>query len=233
MDKQLAAADIILVWERGIGRSPLDRALLMLWQAGVGGDAVADLPIAERDRQLLALRVVTFGGRMPALCDCPQCGSGQELTLDPADLIQALASPGPEEISASGCTATLRDPTSRDLAALAGVADDALMPALRARLASSECTELPPELADAIDERLDARAVAAELVFGLRCGDCGAAWSEALDIAAYLWLEIETAARRIMAEVADLAAAFGWSESAILAMSEPRRQAYLSLARMR
>ena len=37
----------------------------------------------------------------------------------------------------------------------------------------------------------------------------------------------------MLAEVAELATAFGWSETDILTMSAPRRGAYLGLARSR
>jgi len=35
----------------------------------------------------------------------------------------------------------------------------------------------------------------------------------------------------LLGDVAELAAAFGWSESEVLALSEARRRAYLDLAR--
>jgi len=38
-------------------------------------------------------------------------------------------------------------------------------------------------------------------------------------------------AQRVFLDVADLASAYGWSEPQILALPEPRRRAYLELAR--
>lgn len=232
MDRQLDAAAILTAWENGIGRAPLDRAILLLWQAGADGD-IAGWPLSERDRRLLALRRATFGDRLPARADCPDCGAEHELELDLGALDGAIVPPEPELISAAGCTARLREPTTHDLAEVAALGEDDLLPALRGLLASTDEGPMPATLAEVVDARIEARAAEAELVFQLSCRECGAVWSEVLDIGAYLWSEIETTAHRIMGDVAEIAEAFGWSESEILAMARPRRESYLALARMR
>jgi hypothetical protein len=52
-----------------------------------------------------------------------------------------------------------------------------------------------------------------------------------LDIASYLWSEIHAWAGRMLRDVHALAAAYGWREADILAMSPWRRQAYLEMIR--
>ena len=60
---------------------------------------------------------------------------------------------------------------------------------------------------------------------------CGAGWTDILDVLDYLWREVDLAARRLIGEVAEIAAAFGWAERDILALSPVRRRSYLELAR--
>jgi hypothetical protein len=69
----------------------------------------------------------------------------------------------------------------------------------------------------------------AETLLKLRCAVCSHEWQEPLDIADYLWSEIEARARRLLIEVHSLASAYGWSEADILALSEPRRRLYLDM----
>ncbi len=51
--------------------------------------------------------------------------------------------------------------------------------------------------------------------------------SHIFDTGAFLWLEISQTARRLLDDVHQLAWAYGWPESEILAMGQRRRQAYL------
>ena len=69
----------------------------------------------------------------------------------------------------------------------------------------------------------------AETLVNLRCAECGHQWEEELDIAAWLWVEIEARARRLLFDVHTLATAYGWSEHEILSLSEPRRTLYLEM----
>jgi hypothetical protein len=49
------------------------------------------------------------------------------------------------------------------------------------------------------------------------------------DAGSLLWEEIDARARALLAEVHQLAAAYGWSEGQILALSDRRRAVYLDL----
>ena len=54
MTEQLTAGSLLSAWEAGVNRRPLDRAIALLWSAGLAAD-IAGLPLAERDRALLGI----------------------------------------------------------------------------------------------------------------------------------------------------------------------------------
>ncbi len=88
---------------------------------------------------------------------------------------------------------------------------------------------LPAEVAEAVAQRMAEADPQADPQLAMHCPSCGHAWSAGLDIAAYLWAEVDAWARRTLREVHALASAYGWSEGEILALSAARRQAYLDL----
>jgi hypothetical protein len=69
----------------------------------------------------------------------------------------------------------------------------------------------------------------ADIALDLRCPSCGQAWAAPFDIVSYVWTEIDAWAMRTLRDVHRLARAYGWSESAILALSPARRAAYLEM----
>ena len=54
-------------------------------------------------------------------------------------------------------------------------------------------------------------------------------WDARLRVAVFPLAEVEALASRLLWEVHDLAAAYGWRESDILALSAARRAAYLQM----
>jgi nucleotide-binding universal stress UspA family protein len=92
--------------------------------------------------------------------------------------------------------------------------------------------DLDPDAAAAADRAIAEAAERSELSTHLTCADCGAEWTETLDVPAFVWAEVEAAAVGLLTDVAELAAAYGWAERDILAMSPARRSAYLARARM-
>jgi hypothetical protein len=222
MQYRLAASGILAAWETGAARRPLDRAIAILWAASAAEDNdPADLPLAERDRRLLEIRAATFGPMLPARATCRDCGAELEMELDARRLSELL----PRSVDADGA---LRPLTSRDLAVVAGLPPDRMAAVLRARLSGREVDVAEAEI---LDRRIEEAAGAAELSTRLTCLECGAVWSEALDVAAHVWADVETTALRLLGEVAELAAAYGWSEREILSLSPVRRMTYLSWAR--
>ncbi|MGC9418733.1 MAG: hypothetical protein ACP5EN_07130 [Rhodovulum sp.] len=225
----LNAEAMLAAWEAGARRGPLDRALMLLW-AGGQGEGAADLALVERDRRLLHLRRATFGPEMDCVATCPNCGARVQVTLDAATLAGALTADTPATVAVGGREIALRPLTSRDLAAAAGVAPEALPGFMRMRLAP-EAETLDEAEACTLEAEIEAQAAEAEARCLMVCLDCGTEWRESFDIAAHLWTEVEAAALRLLSEVADLARAYGWTEAEVLALSPARRAVYLALAR--
>ena len=107
-------------------------------------------------------------------------------------------------LAGGGGRAELRSLTSRDLAALSGAPPDTLLEMTRRRLTGAEA--LPPAVAAAVDARIEVREAAAEISVSLTCPECGCEWRDVLDVAGHLWAEIAAAARRLMGEIAEIAA---------------------------
>lgn len=221
MQYRLSASGVLAAWETGYPRRPLDRALTLLWAAGAAEDGdPADLPLAERDRRLLWIRAGTFGTSLSARATCPDCGVELEMELEASVLAEALPAAADDQV--------LRPITSRDLAAMAELPEAEMVAGLCRRLAPGNMTETEVEM---LGRAIEEQAGAAELSTRVTCSECGAGWTEAMDVASYLWAEVENAALALLGEVAELAVAYGWSERETLSLSPARRAAYLSRAR--
>jgi hypothetical protein len=129
-------------------------------------------------------------------------------------------------------------PDSNDLAALAACEDAtgaarALLArcVISARLGDEEmpAAQLPPEVLEAVGERMGEADPQGDLRLALNCPACGHAWQEAFDIGQFLWGELNAWAARTLGEVHRLAKAYGWHEADILSMSPQRRQMYLEM----
>ncbi|MFE6990250.1 hypothetical protein ACFVFN_19020, partial [Streptomyces pharetrae] len=80
-----------------------------------------------------------------------------------------------------------------------------------------------------IAEAAEAADPAADVTLNVACPECGRATRAELDIASYLWTELDAWARDLLLDVHLLATAYGWSEPEILALSPLRRRYYLEL----
>lgn len=225
----LTASGLVTAWEAGTDRAPLDRALVLLWSAGDRSD-LPSLPLAERDRRLLHLRSATFGPALGSVATCPDCGARLEMEFDVRELAASLPHRDREALSLGGSRIELRPLNSSDLAAASRLPEDEVRSFVRAQLVERP-EALDDELTGELDTLIEEREAKGELNITLTCADCAATWVEQLDVVDHLWREVESAALRILGEVAEIAAAFSWSEADILAMAPARRAAYLTLAR--
>lgn len=230
---------ILDLWERGIRMRPLDRAVEIAAALHAPWDsaACAQAPVGERDRVLLRAWGEEAGGTIHGAADCPQCSAPLVFDLAVHTVLQR-ESPGPAEapIELDGRRVRVRAPSSADLmAALEAGSGEAARERLIERCVRPEDPTLPDmsgQTWSADARRLLAEAIAdrdplADLEIQLTCSECGADWTAPLDIAEFWWLHISTLATRLIAEVALLAARFGWSEADILDMSAWRRAQYL------
>lgn len=228
---------LLAAWEAGAGAPQVARGLVLAEVAGAVDDldAALDLPLAEQTCRLAQVYSQAFGAVVEATLQCAECSSLVEVQLplsafDPADgRTTATVALG------NGGTAVVRALTGRDLLRAAEAADPA------AELLAQTVTDAdgrPIAAADmdgparaAIDAAAEALAGGAALVVRATCPDCDADLTAPVDVASLLWERITAVAPAILAEVAELAAAFGWSERDVLALPAPRRAAYLEMAR--
>lgn len=228
------------VWERGYALAPPLRALALLAGAypSLSRADLAALPLGRRDRLLRELRRRLFGDELAFVSTCPACASVVESTFDlarmpadePAGMRQALVI---DERSIRFRAPTLGDliglpadpeRARRALAALC-IADEDLDDATAFADALSEDALL------ALGEAMQAADPGALAQLELECPDCAQRWPCGLDIAGFLWREIDVWARRTVRDVHTLARAYAWSERDVLALSPTRRQMYLELCR--
>jgi hypothetical protein len=194
------------------------------------------LPITERNRLLLQLRLLSFGPVLEGYADCARCGTAMEFSLSVADALAGMdemRAPTSVDWTDQGIPLRLRQATTADL--LASI-DAPTTEEAEARLLS-RCLGLD-ELVDDVAQRTalpSARAqfeqihASSELHCTLRCPHCLKEETWDLDVTHYVWQEARHAAHRLMADIHTLALHYGWSESDIARMSQPRRDAYLEL----
>lgn len=239
----LAPAEILRVWELGLQRHPVDRALAIL-AAHTGGPAapgdLADLPVGAVDAALLDLREATFGPVLELTSSCPQCGTAVELRLQAGDLRVASSDGGPApDLEADGYRLRLRPLTSRDLAAAAacGTVAEARMLLLQRAVAGADrggAAVAPSELPDSVVERIPGWLAQADpqadVTLALACPECAHWWIDPWDVAGYFWAELAASARALLRDVDALARAYGWSEPEILSLTPQRLAEYLQMA---
>lgn len=209
-------AGLLDLYQQGRLSDALGRAgLLGRAAAGEGADA---LPLAELDRRIWALHRALVGPvSTEAGCPCPECGARLEFLL-PADFAPP-GGPAPETVTVAwrGAAHALRLPRLGDFGP-----------------AGLDCTRLgaapwdEPGFAAAAARALHEADPALVLTFAMTCPECGAAFDQLFDPAAYLWAEIDDMSRDLLGQVILLARSFGWSEAAILAMPRARRALYLA-----
>ncbi|HET9212937.1 MAG TPA: phage baseplate protein [Thermoanaerobaculia bacterium] len=239
--RALTSSALLDAWEQAQGHGPTVRTLALLAAAGPQTDweELSALPLSERDRRLLELREGTLGVRLEAVARCPGCGEPLDVELDTREL-RAGAETGAAEgaLSREGLEMRFRLLNSLDLLAAercGGVGEARRRLAERCLLAARRegvpvaAAELAEEDVAALAEALAAADPGAELLLELRCPACGNGWWEILDVASFVWAEMEVQARQLLREVHALARAYGWREADVLALSPRRRRLYLEM----
>ncbi|GHA60545.1 hypothetical protein GCM10010372_70320 [Streptomyces tauricus] len=233
------AAELLTTWETGLAQAPSGRALLLHRAArpDTGGEALAALPVGEREADLFALRRTLFGERMQVRLGCSACGEDMEFDLDAGQLARSTGTPAASSVRVAedGWEIELRVPSAADLTAAARHPEPRL--ALLERCVVSAVHHGADVPADALPEAVRRRLAeaaqeadpGADLTLNVNCPECGAATRAGLDIASYLWTELDAWAREVLLDVHLLATAYGWSEPEILALSPLRRRYYLEL----
>lgn len=236
--RSLDSNALLDVWERACALSLPLRALALLAYAhpALPRDELAALPLGQRDAHLRDLRRRLFGDRLEFVSACPTCASVVESTLDLAELPIAPAAGASQTLAIGDRQIACRAPTLGDLIGLP-VDPGRARRALAARCLVGEGTHAAESFVDGLsDDALLALGVAMQAAdpdaiaaLELECPDCAQRWPCGLDIAGFLWREIDAWARRTMRDVHVLARAYAWREADVLALTPTRRQIYLEL----
>jgi hypothetical protein len=232
----LAGELLLQAWEEGASAAELSRPLALLGAAMPDRDPLelADVPVAECNRLLLRLRELSFGNELSMIAACSSCSAQLELSVPVAELAaltETDACPGLAWTD-GGRRFELRPATTADLLASLELAE---VGAAQELLLSRCLTVDPPQDIDRLSEtpmvleQFERLHATAELRCKMACPECASEEVVDLDIGRFLWTEIRRAASRLLREIHALAAGYGWSEQAILAMSERRRIAYLEM----
>ncbi len=242
----LSDEGLLAAWEAGSGLPLPLRPIPLLAAADPGADpdALAAQALGACNARLLLLRKQLFGPRFEAVATCPACGEALQLSLT----AEALGAPAPDEsppapagvtVDRDGYTLRLRPVTPLDLAVAEPLRDPTARRAClldRCLLAADHDGEpvAARDLPDAVQEAAGRALAQADplAVFGLdvACAACDHEWTAPLDLAAFLWADLDRWARRLMRDVHALARAYGWTEAAVLALPPRRRCHYLHLA---
>lgn len=236
----LSAAALLEVWEQGVGRHPIDQALLLLRYAHPeeSFEALCEWTVGRRDAHVLDLRRHTIGDRIEAYAECPACRVGLEFELSCAALLASAVTPDATwtTVEQGGRSWELRGPNSRDLA-LAITADNPeqarriMLSRCVRRVAGDDETPVWTEANEvALAGQLGELEPLAEVLIDLQCEACGAQWQALFDIVTFFWSELHARSRRLLQEVDLLARTYGWTEREVLRMSEQRRALYVEMA---
>ncbi len=222
-----------MLWERGYGLHPLDRGILALGAAfpEMSYEALADWPLGKRNGMLAALRCASFGALLAGWSACEACGAKLELEVDGRMLAE-----GAEAEDGAGSEPVIvgeqrfRLPTTRDLSLIVREPDAVTAGRRLAEMCRMEPGDaLTEDEIEIVAERLAAADPMAEIRLEMVCPVCGHEGYGTLDPLSFVWAELEVRAKRLLLEVHRLAAAYGWGEGEILALSPARRSFYLDL----
>ena len=242
----LSAEEVLQLWERGESEARIERALALAAHARpeLAPSDLAALTVGEGQLAVLGLRARMFGRNLQAVASCPACQAAVEFNID----LRRLMPPGRGEGTGGagmhtgefdGWQVQYRVPTMGDLASLARdfgpaqaggrgwLLERCVLEARSPDGVASSGAHLPAGVGTALAAAMAERDWAAELATDLVCPECSHAWRATLDAADFCWSELSALARRLLREVHELAARYGWSEADILRLSAHRRHAYL------
>jgi hypothetical protein len=216
-------------WDMALDQDPVDRALTLAQvYTGLDRAALAELSIGHRDMVLLAAQRLLSGRRLDGLCRCSACNETNEFQLDLDALPQpVVVAEGAVSAIVDGRTMRARLPNSHDLAAITDIDD----PNVAARIMLQRCLleDVPVDdaIAAALDSAMEEVEGLAALELDFTCSVCGAPNQAPFDIGSFLWSEFAGRVERLVNEIDVLASSYGWSESAILSLSDRRRSMYV------
>ncbi len=228
-------------WDAASAAPDLTRGGVILAAIGaVTPDGAADLPLGVLGELALRCHIEAFGYRLDGVVSCPTCAGILEVVLRLDDLLadsvsrtDSAARTDSRSVELASGPVLVRAPTLRDL--LAAATGDDPAGAILARCVRDheghavDSTQLSAADLEVLDAALEDGAGVGLTRLRTSCPDCGTSVVAVLDPCTLLWGQVRTAAPALLHDVARLAAAFGWTEDAVLGLSSARRAAYLEL----
>ncbi|MBB4682091.1 hypothetical protein [Crossiella cryophila] len=233
-----AASELLDAWERGLAAGHTQRALLLhrLARPAAGATELLAAPVGQRDRELFGLRRELFGDRLNGRLSCPDCAEELEFDFTAGAVLAIGSTAEPVWVEHEGYRVRVRPPTPADVLAAGAAGRDARTALLRRIVLTATwdghpvgADDLPPSARTAVAAAAAGLDPAAEVLLDVPCVACGSRARALLDIAAYLWAELDSWARGLLLDVHALAGAYGWTEPEVLALSPTRRRYYLEL----
>jgi len=236
---KLDSADWLAIWDHSQTLPPALQSCALLAPLLADGLAGAErLPVGRRDAHLLDLYGALLGPQLTAMACCEHCAERLELNLSTADLrLDDPPADAPElQLQWQDYRLRFRLPDSLDLAAVAQLSDIEQARQLLVRRCVLEAAQgaqpislenLPQGAMQALSEAMSQADPQALIELDMCCPACKERWSEVFDIGSYLLESLDHWAQRTLDQVHLLAAAYGWSETQILALSPQRRARYL------
>lgn len=241
-----SAQDILALWETGQEQHTVERALTILKWANpeLSDDELWSMSVGHRDARLLEVYEEQFGSSLQGYAECPGCGERLEFCIKTRDIRMNEPAAADEnarrlKLPEDDLALTYRLPNSGDLAVIRSAGDSETARRLLARRCLTSAAsgggvqeehELTSENISILADRCAQEDAQAEVLILLGCPACGHRWTQVLEIFEFLWVDICRLASRLLRDVHILAAAYGWRESDILALSPLRRQFYLEMA---
>jgi hypothetical protein len=234
----LSIAALMAAWEEAMDEPLIDRApaLLRSLELVEPGCDPAGMTVGTCDLLLFDLRRRLFGPDLDLVATCPACGEMVQLDVPAAEVVPARPDTRVSRLTVEedGLRIHSRVPTNGDLRQVAAIGSGATVADLLACCvetvegpsAPPDTAALPAAVLERVAGALAASDPGADVTADIEC-PCGAVWTETVDIRSILWTELTRWARRQLAEVHELALAYGWAERDILEMSPQRRRFYL------
>ena len=240
----LTSTDLLNRWEQGLNQTLPRRAFTLLAAAlsDLSEEELLNMSIGQRERELLRLRERLFGPRFTFVASCPACSTQIESTFHSADIDTSAPVSFSEKMALEfeGYRVNFRLATVGDTLILGdGSAGEdpvrtllglCLLQAVDPSDAPLTANSLPETVVEAIAERMAIAEPQTDVQLALSCPECAQTWQAVFDIASFLWREIHAWAQRTLRDVDQLAKAYGWHESHVLALTPTRRQIYVELS---
>jgi hypothetical protein len=193
----------------------------------------SSLTVTDFEILLLRVREMVIGGTVSSDVACPTCRERVEISFRIGDYIAAIRPNTPRGVARGSRDGWLvldgaewRLPLVADLLVVRDA--PAPGPALRALC---QAPGTPPRMRSRIERAISRMAPEVTGHVGGACPSCGATLEALFDVTTFVVAELRRVAAGVYAEVHALAAAYGWSEAAILALPGARRRRYAELVR--